>query len=89
LAGSSPVAGGTLFSVFVSGHWHLLPAMDTPEVFRNDGDPARTGRGTFRMGRSWTEPYAEIRQRMVADLTHPNLVKRVLADLELPTVIAI
>jgi hypothetical protein len=36
------------------------------------------------MGRAWSEPYAEIRQRMPSELTHPYLIQHVLAELDLP-----
>ncbi|HKQ48724.1 MAG TPA: hypothetical protein VJZ71_11700 [Phycisphaerae bacterium] len=49
-------------------------------VIKREHDPVLAS----MMGKAWSEPYAEIRQRMAAELTHPDLIQHVLAELDLP-----
>lgn len=48
-------------------------------IIKREHDPVLAS----MMGRSWTEPYAEIRQRMAADISSPTLVNDVLEELNL------
>lgn len=49
-------------------------------IIKREHDPVLAS----MMGRAWSEPYAEIRERMPAELTHPDLIQHVLAELDLP-----
>jgi len=64
---------------FLASHW-VPRKYSATTVIKREHDPVLAG----MMGRSWTEPYTEIGQRMVAELTNPILITHVLADLDLP-----
>jgi hypothetical protein len=49
-------------------------------VIKRENDPVLAS----MMGRAWSEPYAEIRQRMSGELTHLDLIQHVLVELDLP-----
>lgn len=49
-------------------------------IIKREHDPVLAS----MMGRAWTEPYAEISQRMSVELTDPDLIQHVLAELDLP-----
>lgn len=66
-------------AAFIASHW-VPRKYSAATVIKREHDPVLAS----IMGRQWTEPYAEIRQRMPAELTNPELIQHVLADLDLP-----
>lgn len=73
-----PFAGVSLIAL-VASHW-LPRRYTTTTVIKREHDPVLAS----MMGRGWTEPYAEIRTRMAADLINAELVGEVLDELALP-----
>lgn len=49
-------------------------------IIKREHDPVLAS----MMGKSWTEPYAEIRQRMAADIANTTFVSDVLSDMDNP-----
>ncbi|MEK6644627.1 MAG: hypothetical protein AABZ08_12040 [Planctomycetota bacterium] len=49
-------------------------------IIRREHDPVLAS----MMGRSWTEPYTEIRQRMAGEVADPETIEKVLAGIGLP-----
>lgn len=64
---------------FIASHW-VPRKFSATTVIKREHDPVLAS----MMGRQWSEPYAEIRRTMVADLTNPELISQVLTDLDLP-----
>ena len=63
----------------ICSHW--IPRQWTVNtIIRREHDPVLTSMA----GKSWTEPYTEIRQRMTGELTDLDTITNVLAQVDLP-----
>ena len=65
-------------AAFIASFWAPRTYTATT-IIKREHDPVLAS----MMGRSWTEPYAEIRQRMAADIASKSLVTEVLEGLNL------